>query len=313
MAEGVLVTPSLPNRRRKLQHGSSRNLSDRKRVRSHSGCFQMSRERFAGGAAGPGIARPQVPFDSCQGGVERQAVDAGEIDAVKTAHSNIILLPLASGAADAPLLQYVRPALLKAEWPEEACSLPAPGAVIGDCCPESLKTVALQARRGAPQEVVNPALLPVIACLPVTGQRSTTSRNWNGRLRGEVDEGVGVDALRRSGPVLPPGRPPAKHWPSTLWDESRRCLPLATRPYAAVEPLRRDSRRLHHQYASGAALASLLLMISDRSGCRTSSTQESPGGHRAPDAYQSRWRQLRAVVTRLILQPRQISIVAARS
>ena len=238
----------------------------------------MLRERLrAQGGAGPESARLQSALRQLpKGGVERQAVDAGEIDAVVDyANSNIILFPLArralldaergATAADRqPALQglianSVLAALPHTDYERLLPGLEAVAPKLGEVLHEE----------GAPIRYVYFLVDCVVALLTRTEGQRTAATGMVG-YEGMVGMSLvyGVDASPVRAQVLAAGtamRMPAEGFQ----DEFRRCLPLQRELYRYAHVELAQARQAvacisSHQLEQ--ILARMLLMISDRSG-----------------------------------------------
>jgi CRP-like cAMP-binding protein len=240
----------------------------------------MLRERpRADGGAGPASARLQNALRQLpEGGVERQAVDAGEIDAVVDyANSNIIMFPLArralrdaakgatAGAADrqpatqGPVANSVLAALPRADYERLLPDLELLALKLGEVLHEE----------GAPIRYVYFLVDCVVSLLTRTESQRTTATGMVG-YEGMVGMSLvyGVDTSSVRAQVLAAGtamRMPAERFR----DEFRRCLPLQRELYRYAYVELAQARQVaacigsHHLEQ---LLASMLLMISDRSG-----------------------------------------------
>jgi CRP-like cAMP-binding protein len=240
----------------------------------------MSRDRpRPDGGAGRASARLQNALRQLpEGGVERQAVDAGEIDAVVDyANSNIIMFPFArralrdtakgaaaAGANRQPALQglvanSVLAALPRADYERLLPALE----------PVALKHGEVLHEEGAPIRYVYFLVDSVVSLLTRTESQRTTATGMVG-YEGMVGMSLvyGVDTSSVRAQVLAAGtamRMPAERFR----DEFRRCLPLQRELYRYAYVELAQARQVaacigsHHLEQ---LLASMLLMISDRSG-----------------------------------------------
>jgi CRP-like cAMP-binding protein len=238
----------------------------------------MLRERpRADGGAGPGSARLQNALRQLpEGGVERQAVDAGEIDAVVDyANSNIIMFPFArralrdaaKGATAAnpqPAFQGLVANSVLAALPRANYERLLPGLE-----PVALKHGEVLHEEGAPIRYVYFLVDSVVSLLTRTESQRTTATGMVG-YEGMVGMSLvyGVDTSSVRAQVLAAGtamRMPAERFR----DEFRRCLPLQRELYRYAYVELAQARQVaacigsHHLEQ---LLASMLLMISDRSG-----------------------------------------------
>jgi CRP-like cAMP-binding protein len=211
-----------------------------------------------------------------EGGVERQAIDAGEIDAVVDyANSNIIMFPLArramrDAAKDAtaadwrpalrrPVLNSVLAALPRADYEQLLPGLEAVAPKVGEVLHEE----------GVPIRYVYFLVDCVVSLLTRTEGQRTTATGIVGR-EGMVGMSLvyGVDASSVRAQVLAAGTA-MRMSAERFRDEFRRSLPLQRElyRYAYVELAQARQAvacgRSHHMEQ---LLASMLLMISDRSG-----------------------------------------------
>jgi CRP-like cAMP-binding protein len=239
----------------------------------------MLRERSrADGGAGPGSARLQNALRQLpEGGVERQAVDAGEIDAVVDyANSNIIVFPLArralrdaakgatAGAANRqPATQGPVANSLLAALPRAAYDRLLPGLE-----PVALKLGEVLHEEGAPIRYVYFLVDCVVSLLTRTEGQRTAATGMVG-YEGMVGMSLvyGVDASSVRAQVLAAGtamRMPAERFQ----DEFRRWLPMQRElyRYAYVELAQaRQAAACSSSHHLEQILARMLLMISDRS------------------------------------------------
>jgi CRP-like cAMP-binding protein len=238
----------------------------------------MLRERpRVDGVAGPESVRLQNALRQLpEGGVERQAVDAGEIDAVVDyANGNIIMFPLArralgesargaTAAARQPALQgpvanSVLAALPRADYERLLPGLEPVAPKLGEVLHEE----------GAPIRYVYFLVDCVVSLLTRTESQRTAATGMVG-FEGMVGMSLvyGVDASPVRAQVLAAGtamRMPAERFQ----DEFRRCLPLQRElyRYAYVELAQaRQAVACISSHQLEQILARLLLMISDRSG-----------------------------------------------
>jgi CRP-like cAMP-binding protein len=244
----------------------------------------MLRERpRADGSAGPGSARLQNALRQLpEGGVERQAVDAGEIDAVVDyANSNIIMFPFArralrdaakgataTAAAAAtnrkPALQGLVANSVLAALPRADYERLSPGLE-----PVALKLGEVLHEEGAPIRYVYFLVDCVVSLLTRTEGQRTAATGMVG-YEGMVGMSLvyGVDASSARAQVLAAGsamRMPAERFR----DEFRRCPPLQRElyRYAYVELAQaRQAAACISSHHLEQLLARMLLMISDRSG-----------------------------------------------
>jgi CRP-like cAMP-binding protein len=228
------------------------------------------------GGAGSGFARLQSVLRQLpEGGVERQAVDAGEIDAVVDyANSNILLFPLArralrdaakrataanrQAALQGLVANSVLAALPRADYER----------LLPDLEPVVLKLGDVLHEEGAPIRYVYFPVDCVVSLLTGTGGQRTAATGMVG-YEGMVGMSLvhGVDASSVRAEVLAAGtamRMPAERFK----DEFRRCLPLQRELYGYAYVELAQARQTvacitsHHLEQ---LLARMLLMISDRS------------------------------------------------
>jgi CRP-like cAMP-binding protein len=240
----------------------------------------MLRERpRAYRAAGPGLARLQNALRQLpEGGVERQAVDAGEVDAVVDyANSNIIMFPFArralGGAAKRataaaanrqPTLQAIVVANgVLAALPRADYERLLPGLE-----PVALKLGEVVHEEGAPMRYVYFLVDCVVSLLTRTEGRRTAAIGMVGH-EGMVGMSLvyGVDASSVRAQVLAAGTA-MRMAAERFRDEFRRCLPLQRElyRYAYVEVAQaRQTAACTSSHHLEQRLASMLLMISDRS------------------------------------------------
>jgi CRP-like cAMP-binding protein len=240
----------------------------------------MLRERpRANGGAGPGSARLQEALRQLpEGGVERQAVDSREIDAVVDyANSNIIMFPLArralrdaekgatAGATNRqPALQglvanSVLAALPRADYERLLRRLE----------PVVLKLGEVLHEEGAPIRYVYFLGDCVVSLLTRTeGQRTATTGlvGYEGMVGMSLVYEVDASSVRAQ--VLAAGTA-VRMAAEPFRDEFRRCLPLRRElyRYAYVELAQaRQAAACISSHKLEQILARMLLMISDRSG-----------------------------------------------
>jgi CRP-like cAMP-binding protein len=229
------------------------------------------------GRTGLGSARLQSALRLLpEGGLERQAVDAGEIDAVVDyANSNIIMFPLAqralrdaakgaNAANQQSALQGLVPNSVLAALPRADYERLLPGLE-----PVALKLGEVLHEEGAPIRYVYFPVDCVASLLTRTDGQRTAATGMVG-YEGMVGMSLvyGVDASSVRAQVLAAGtamRMPAERFR----DEFRRSLPLQRELYRYAYVELAQARQavacisLHHLEQ---LLASMLLMISDRSG-----------------------------------------------
>jgi CRP-like cAMP-binding protein len=237
----------------------------------------MLRERPRTDGAGLGSARLRSALRLLpKGGVERKAVDAGEIDAVVDyANSNIIMFPLAQRALRAaakraastnhePAFQGLIANSVLAALPRTDYEQLLPGLE-----PVALKLGEVLHEEGVPIRYVYFPVDCVASLLTRTeGQRTAATGmvGYDGMVGMSLVYGVDASSVRAQ--VLAAGtamRMPAERFQ----DEFRRCLPLQRElyRYAYVELVQaRQAVACISSHHLEQLLARMLLMISDRSG-----------------------------------------------
>jgi CRP-like cAMP-binding protein len=229
-------------------------------------------------AAGPGSARLQNALRQLpEGGVERQAVDAGEIDAVVDyANSNVIMFPLArrafrdpakgataTAANQQPALQGLVANSVLAALPRADYERLLPGLE-----PVALKLGEVLHEEGAPIRYVYFLVDCVVSLLTRTEGRRTAATGMVG-YEGMVGMSLvyGVDASSVRAQVLAAGTA-MRMAAERFRDEFRRCLPLQRElyRYACVELAQaRQTAACTSSHHLKQLTARMLLMISDRS------------------------------------------------
>jgi CRP-like cAMP-binding protein len=237
----------------------------------------MSRERPRGnGGAGLSARLQSVLGQLPEGGVERQAIDAGEIDAVVDyANSNIIMFPLARRA-----MRDAAKSATAADW-QPAPQGPVPNSVLA-ALPRAdyerllpgLEAVALKVgevlhEEGVPVRYGYFLVDCVVSLLTRTEGRRTTATGIVGR-EGMVGMPLvyGVEASSVRAQVLAAGTA-MRMSAERFRDEFRQSLPLQRElhRYAYVQLTQaRQAVACGRSHHTEQFLASMLLMISDRSG-----------------------------------------------
>ena len=227
------------------------------------------------GGAGLGSARLRSALRLLpKGGVERKAVDAGEIDAiVDYANSNIIMFPLAQRALRAaakgatnhePAFQGLIANSVLAALPRTDYEQLLPGLE-----PVALKLGEVLHEEGVPIRYVYFPVDCVASLLTRTeGQRTAATGmvGYDGMVGMSLVYGVDASSVRAQ--VLAAGT--AMRMPvERFQDEFRRCLPLQRElyRYAYIELVQaRQAVACISSHHLDQLLARMLLMISDRSG-----------------------------------------------
>jgi len=238
----------------------------------------MLRERpRADGGAGLGDARLQSALRQLpEDGAERQAVDAGEIDAVVDyANSNIIMFPFAQRA-----LRDAAKRATAADW-QPALQGPVANSVLAALPradyerllpgfePVAPKVGEVLHEEGAPIRFVYFLVDCVVSLLTRTeGQRTTATGIVGHEGMVGMSLAYGVDASSVRAQVLAAGTA-MRMSAERFRDEFRRSLPLQRElyRYAYVELAQaRQAVACGRSHRLEQLLASMLLMISDRSG-----------------------------------------------
>jgi len=211
-----------------------------------------------------------------EGGVEREAIDAGEIDAVVDyANSNIIMFPLAQrarrAAAKVGTAADLRPAFQGLIANTVIAALPRTDyeQLLPGLEPVTLKLGEVLHEEGAPIRYVYFLVDCVVSLLTKTlGQRTVATGmvGYEGMVGMSLVYGVDASSVRAQ--VLAAGtamRMPAERFQ----DEFRRCLALRRElyryAYAELAQARQAVACLSSHHLEQ-LLACMLLMISDRSG-----------------------------------------------
>jgi CRP-like cAMP-binding protein len=237
----------------------------------------MLRERLrADGHAGPASARLQTALRQLpEGGIERQAVDAGEIDAVVDyANSNIIMFPLARRAlrdtarSATAVNRQAGPQGLVANSVLAALPREDYERMLPALEPVALGLGEVLHEEGAPIRYVY-FLVDCVVCLltRIEGQRTAASGmvGYEGMVGMSLVYGVDASSVRAQ--VLAAGTA-MRMRAERFREEFRRCLPLQRElyRYAYVELAQaRQAVACVSSHRLEQLLARILLMISDRS------------------------------------------------